>query len=62
MIERGLAQIGDALRGALRAAWFLVVTLALGPGVVTNLILKDHWHRPRPIDVTEFGGSFRFTE
>jgi membrane-associated PAP2 superfamily phosphatase len=44
-----------------RAAWFLVVTLALGPGVVTNLVLKDHWHRPRPIDVTEFGGSFRFT-
>ena len=40
-----------------RAAWFLVVTLALGPGVVTNLVLKDHWHRPRPIDVTEFGGS-----
>jgi lipid A 4'-phosphatase len=44
-----------------RAAWFLVVTLALGPGVLTNLVLKDHWHRPRPIDVTEFGGSFRFT-
>ena len=44
-----------------RAAWFLVVTLALGPGVITNLVLKDHWHRPRPIDVTEFGGSFRFT-
>jgi lipid A 4'-phosphatase len=44
-----------------RAAWFLVLTLALGPGVLTNLILKDHWHRPRPIDVFEFGGSFPFT-
>src|ERR1700761_7817232 len=26
-----------------RAALFLVATLAIGPGVVTNLILKDHW-------------------
>jgi hypothetical protein len=43
-----------------RAALFLAVTLALGPGIVTNLIFKDHWGRPRPIDVTEFGGSDRF--
>jgi lipid A 4'-phosphatase len=44
-----------------RAAWFLVLTLALGPGLLTNLILKDHFGRPRPIDVTEFGGAYRFT-
>jgi len=44
-----------------RAALFLAVTLALGPGVVTNLIFKDHWGRPRPIDVTELGGSDPFT-
>jgi membrane-associated PAP2 superfamily phosphatase len=44
-----------------RAALFLIVTLALGPGVLTNLILKDHWGRARPIDVTELGGTFRFT-
>lgn len=43
-----------------RAALFLAVTLALGPGVVTNLIFKDHWGRPRPIDVTEFGGDQPF--
>jgi lipid A 4'-phosphatase len=44
-----------------RAALFLVLTLALGPGVLANVILKDHWGRARPIDVTELGGSFRFT-
>jgi membrane-associated phospholipid phosphatase len=27
---------------------------------VTNLILKDHWGRPRPIDVTTFGGDQQF--
>jgi lipid A 4'-phosphatase len=44
-----------------RAALFLVLTLALGPGVLTNVILKDHWGRSRPIDVTELGGAGRFT-
>jgi membrane-associated PAP2 superfamily phosphatase len=44
-----------------RAALFLVLTVALGPGVLTNLILKDHWGRARPIDITELGGTFRFT-
>jgi lipid A 4'-phosphatase len=44
-----------------RAALFLIATLALGPGVLTNLILKDHWGRSRPIDVQQFGGTDRFT-
>ncbi len=43
-----------------RAILFLTVTMALGPGIVTNIILKDHWGRPRPIDVTQFGGSEHF--
>lgn len=44
-----------------RAAAFLIATLALGPGLLTNVILKDHWGRPRPIDVRQFGGDYRFT-
>ena len=44
-----------------RAALFLVLTLALGPGILANEVLKDHWGRARPIDVTEFGGTDRFT-
>jgi lipid A 4'-phosphatase len=43
-----------------RAAIFLIATLALGPGILTNLLLKDHWGRPRPIDLQEFGGDYRF--
>lgn len=43
-----------------RAAILLIVTLALGPGVVVNLGLKDYWSRPRPVDVTQFGGKERF--
>jgi len=44
-----------------RAALFLIATLALGPGVLTNVILKDHWGRARPIDVQQFGGSYHFS-
>jgi membrane-associated PAP2 superfamily phosphatase len=40
-----------------RVVFFLVGTLLLGPGLIVNLGLKDHWHRPRPVQVTEFGGS-----
>src|SRR5262249_5160604 len=38
----------------------MLVTLALAPGVVANLVLKEHWGRPRPIDVAEFGGDEHF--
>jgi membrane-associated PAP2 superfamily phosphatase len=43
-----------------RAIVLMLVTLALAPGVVANLVFKEHWARPRPIDVTEFGGEEHF--
>jgi membrane-associated PAP2 superfamily phosphatase len=43
-----------------RAILFLTLTLALGPGLLVNVVLKDHWGRPRPIDVAQFGGSEHF--
>jgi membrane-associated PAP2 superfamily phosphatase len=43
-----------------RAILFLTATMALGPGLLVNVVLKDHWDRPRPIDVAEFGGSEHF--
>jgi lipid A 4'-phosphatase len=44
-----------------RAALLLIATLALGPGVLANKIFKEHWGRMRPVDVTQFGGTDRFT-
>jgi membrane-associated PAP2 superfamily phosphatase len=44
-----------------RAAVLIVATLALGPGLLANTLLKDHWGRARPIDVVELGGTDRFT-
>jgi membrane-associated PAP2 superfamily phosphatase len=43
-----------------RAALLMIASLAIGPGLVSNVILKDHWHRPRPYQVTEFGGALPF--
>jgi lipid A 4'-phosphatase len=43
-----------------RAVVFLIATLALAPGLLVNVGLKDHWGRPRPIDVTQFGGDQHF--
>jgi membrane-associated PAP2 superfamily phosphatase len=43
-----------------RAVVFMAATLAIGPGLIVNLGLKDHAHRPRPVHVQDFGGSAEF--
>jgi len=43
-----------------RSIVFLLGTLALAPGVLANGVLKEHWGRPRPVEVREFGGSEKF--
>jgi len=43
-----------------RHALLMLLTLALGPGLIANTILKDNWGRPRPNEVTEFGGPLKF--
>ncbi|RAI44685.1 phosphatase PAP2 family protein [Rhodoplanes roseus] len=45
---------------SLRAAAFVVATLAVAPGLIINGILKPHGGRPRPIEVTQFGGTLDF--
>lgn len=43
-----------------RAGAFLLLSLAVGPGLVVNTLFKDHWGRARPAQVIEFGGEKRF--
>jgi lipid A 4'-phosphatase len=40
---------------------FIVAALVLGPGLFTNTVLKDHWGRARPSQITAFGGTKEFT-
>jgi lipid A 4'-phosphatase len=43
-----------------RAVIFLLVTLLLSAGVLTNLTFKSYWGRPRPVVVTQFNGDQPF--
>ena len=45
-----------------RKAVFILVFLALGPGLVVNVLLKDQLGRARPREVVEFGGNHQFTQ
>ncbi len=40
---------------------FLVAALVIGPGILVNTVLKDHWGRARPHQISEFGGTRAFT-
>ena len=62
----GIALIGKMLfpsRPALllgRAMLLILVSIALGPGLIVNAGLKENWNRPRPGGVQEFGGAMDF--
>jgi membrane-associated PAP2 superfamily phosphatase len=64
LVAIGLAAVivGWARRRAMwrRYGVFLLLALALGPGLVVNAVFKSHWDRPRPRDIVEFGGSLHY--
>jgi membrane-associated phospholipid phosphatase len=37
-----------------------LMAFALGPGLLVNVFLKDHWGRPRPVSTDLFGGNLPF--
>lgn len=51
-----------AVWGISGKAWlFLFIALMVGPVLLANVILKDHWGRARPREVAEFGGVYSFS-
>jgi lipid A 4'-phosphatase len=40
---------------------FVVLSIALGAGLLTNVVLKDSWGRARPSQILEFGGAKQFS-
>lgn len=44
-----------------RITAYLTLALLLGPGLLTNALLKDHWGRARPYQVVAFGGDRSYT-
>lgn len=57
-----LSWLKPNLKKFRRYCLLILLTLLLGPGLIINGILKDHWGRPRPRNVQEFGGRCEFHE
>jgi len=39
---------------------FVLLAVVIGPGLIINATFKDHWDRPRPRDIVEFGGNAHY--
>jgi membrane-associated PAP2 superfamily phosphatase len=44
-----------------RASLFVLLSYALGPGLLVNALLKEYWGRARPREILEFGGDAEFS-
>ena len=44
-----------------RVIAFIALSLALGPGLIVNSLLKDNVGRARPFTIVEFGGTKTFS-
>jgi membrane-associated PAP2 superfamily phosphatase len=62
-----VAGLGALAAGLVRGqgAWrrhgiFLLLSVVLGPGLLVNWVFKEHWNRPRPRDLVEFGGPLHY--
>jgi len=64
LLLSGLAALGVGLlrrnASARRYGVFILLAVALGPGLIVNAICKDHWDRPRPRDIVQFGGAAHY--
>jgi lipid A 4'-phosphatase len=60
-VGAALVFLGSLLRhswvGYRRCCLVLVLTVALGPGVLVNGLLKPLWGRPRPRQIVQFGST-----
>ena len=64
LVVAGLGAFALSLAPARRhwrgAAALVLLAVAIGPGLIGNAVLKDHWQHPRPRDLVELGGSLHY--
>lgn len=61
MLAWTAAHRSRGLQVPARVWGFAAAGLALGPGLLANVVLKEYWGRARPDAVTAFGGEHAFT-
>ena len=62
LVGVGLSYVRSDYYRWRRAGVFLVLLLILGPGLLVNTVFKEHWGRPRPREIVEFGGKKQFLQ
>lgn len=50
----------QTLKSWQKPAFYIVLVILLGPGLLVNLVFKDNWGRPRPVHISEFGGQYTY--
>jgi lipid A 4'-phosphatase len=61
IILHGLLGSTPRTKRWLRPSIATLATLAIGAGLIVNVMLKDQWGRARPSQIAEFGGVMQFT-
>src|SRR5579863_149578 len=64
LVILGLAALG-ASSARSRSVWrrsavLVLLSVAIGPGLLGNGVFKDHWQHPRPREIVEFGGPLHY--
>ena len=54
--------LGFALEKWRRPCLVIIFSVAIGPGLLVNAILKPYCGRPRPADLVEFGGAMHYQD
>ncbi|WP_431558752.1 phosphatase PAP2 family protein [Methyloceanibacter sp.] len=60
VLLRKIVYPGSAMLIAPSVVVFLLASFVVGPGLTSNLLLKENWGRPRPNHVQQFAGAADF--
>src|SRR5262245_14013572 len=59
-LGRKLIFPGEPMKMAPSIVLYLLGSFLIGPGLTTNVLLKENWGRPRPNGVQQFAGAAPF--
>jgi len=52
----GLSFIFKNIKKFRKIFLYLLLCVLIAPGIMVNLVLKNHWGQPRPVEIQEFSG------